>query len=111
MCKNNCFLLNFYTNHFDKTGIKATICKINNFLLVTSICPKYYCTQLSLPKTAVEKFSFSELKIEKVKFFTQSPTKIFCIDVYNVRGCLVGNLTFITFLTLSNMVAYKKTCN
>ena len=30
--------------HFVKPGIKATICKINNFSIVTSICPKYCCT-------------------------------------------------------------------
>ena len=39
-----------YTNHFDRTGIKATICKIINFSIVTSICPKYYCTQLNSTK-------------------------------------------------------------
>ena len=33
-----------YTNHFDTPGIKATICKMNNFSIVTSVCPKYYCT-------------------------------------------------------------------
>ena len=25
-----------YTNHFDGSGIKATICKINNFSIATS---------------------------------------------------------------------------
>ena len=36
-------------------------------------------TQLGchVPKKVVEKFSFSELKIEKVKFFTQSPVPTF----------------------------------
>ena len=42
-----------------QTGIKATICKINSFSIVTSICPKY-CLVL---KTVVEKFSISELKL------------------------------------------------
>ena len=32
-----------------------------------------------VPKTVVKKFSFSELKIKKVKFFTQHPTKIFAL--------------------------------
>ena len=32
--------------------IKATIRKINNFSIVTSICPKYYCTQLSCAKNS-----------------------------------------------------------
>ena len=36
-----------YTNHFDRAGIKVIICKINNFSIVTSICPKYYCAQLN----------------------------------------------------------------
>ena len=34
-----------YINHFDRPGVKATICKVNNFSIVISICPKYYCTQ------------------------------------------------------------------
>ena len=44
---------------------------ITNFSNVTSICPKYYCTQLScqVTKKIAEKFSFSELIIEKVTFF------------------------------------------
>ena len=66
-------LINF---HFDRLGIKATICKINNFSIVKKI--------------VVEKFSFRKLTIEKVKFFTQSPTKVFCISVFNVEGCLVA---------------------
>ena len=44
-------------------------------MLPASAVAIYYCTQLSchIPKEVVEKFSFSEFKIEKVKFFTQSP--------------------------------------
>ena len=30
--------------------IFLSICKLNNFSNVTSICPKYYCTQLSCAK-------------------------------------------------------------
>ena len=48
----------------------------------------------------MEKFSFSELEIEKVKLFTQSSTKIFGISVFNVGGCLASYLTFRPFLTL-----------
>ena len=81
-------------------GVKAAICKIKNFSIVTGICPKYYCTQLSCAEIFVEKFSFSELKIEKIKFFTQSPTKIFCVSVFNIRGCLASCSTFRPFLTL-----------
>ena len=69
-------------------------CKFNNFSIVTSICPKCYCTQLSCPKKIVEKFSLSELKIEEVKFSTQSSTKIFSISVFNVGSCLARRLTF-----------------
>ena len=47
---------------------------------------------LSCAKTVVEKFSFSKLKIEKIFFFTQSPTKIFCIRVFKVGGCLASCL-------------------
>ena len=53
-----------------------------------------------MPKTVVEKFGFSKLEIEKVKFFTQSLTKIFCGSVFNVGGCLASCLTFRPFLTL-----------
>ena len=63
--------------------------------------------------TVVEKSSFSKLKIEKVKFFTQSPTKVFCISVINVGGCLANCLTFRPFLTLDPQqhgCLYKKTC-
>ena len=45
------------TNHIDRPGIKTTLCKINNFSIAISICPKYFCTQ----KTVVKKFGFSEL--------------------------------------------------
>ena len=41
-----------YTNHFDRPDIKAAICKINNFSIVSSICPKYYCIQLSFAKNS-----------------------------------------------------------
>ena len=49
--------------------------KVTKFSNDTSSSSKYYCTQLSyhMPKEVVENFSFSELNIEKVKFFTQSP--------------------------------------
>ena len=41
-----------YTNDFDRPGIKATICKANNFSIVTSICRKYYCTEVSCAKNS-----------------------------------------------------------
>ena len=53
-----------------------------------------------VPKAVVEKFSFSELKIEKVKLFTQSSTKIFSISVFHVADCIASCLTFRSFLTL-----------
>ena len=53
-----------------------------------------------VPKTVVEKLSFNKLKIENVELFTQSPTKILCIWVFKVGGCLVSCLTFRPFLTL-----------
>ena len=36
-------------------GTKATICKIDNFSVVISICPKYYCAQLSCAKNSCGK--------------------------------------------------------
>ena len=55
-----------------------------------------------MPKKVVEKFRFSKLKIEKVRFFTQSPIrKVFAlINVFNVGGCLASCLTFRPFLKL-----------
>ena len=53
-----------------------------------------------MPKLVVEKFSFSELKIEEVKLFTQSLTKFYCTSVFTVAGCLASCLTFRPFLTL-----------
>ena len=53
-----------------------------------------------VPKTRVEKFSSSELKIEKAKLITQSSNKTFCISGFNVGGCLASCLTFRPFLTL-----------
>ena len=54
-----------------------------------------------MPKTVEKRFSFSELKIEKVKVFSHSPIKIFCMSVFNVGGCLASSLTFRRFLTLA----------
>ena len=56
--------------------------KLTIFLLLqvsaqnTIVCAKNNC--------------FNGLKIKKVKCFTQSPTKMFCISVFNVGGCLVS---------------------
>ena len=41
------------------------------------------------------------IKLKEIKFFTQSPTKIFCISIFNVEGCLASCLTYRPF---------KKTC-
>ena len=51
-------------------------------------------------KTVMEKFSFSEIEIEKVNFFTENTTKIFCIGFFNIGSCLASCLTFRPFLTL-----------
>ena len=61
-----------------------------------------------MPKTVAEKFSFSEPKIGKVKFFTQGPAKIFCFSVFNVGGCLASSLTFKPFLTLDSQQKKKR---
>ena len=56
-----------------------------------------------MPKIVVEKFNFSERKIEKVNLCTQSPTKVFEIlflSVLSAEGCLACCLTFRLFLTL-----------
>ena len=81
-----------YINRFERHGIKTISVKLTIFLLlllstVNTIAHNY--------GTVVEKFSFSELTIEKVKFFTQSPTNIFCISIFNARGCLASCLTLV----------------
>ena len=45
---------------------------------------------LFLSKTVVEKFTFNQLIIEKVNFFTQSSRKIFCSSIFNVGSCLAS---------------------
>ena len=61
----------------------------------------------------MEKLSFNELKIEKVKF---RKSKILRVqpkrfNVFNAGVCLASCLTYRPFLTqtLSDLVAYKKT--
>ena len=103
-------LSNFQNFNFKKFVLKTgslqllhfqSLCKINNFSNVTSVYPKYYCTQLSCAKKkVVEKFGFGELKIEKVKLFTQIPTKICCNNFFNVGDQLSSCLIFRPFLTL-----------
>ena len=46
--------------------------------------------------------AFGILKTEKVKFFTQSSTKIVCSSIFNVEGCLASCLIFRPFLTLDS---------
>ena len=69
--KFDCYVI--YSTHFDRPDIKATVGKINNFSVVTSICPKYYSTQLSCLEV-VKKFSFSELKF----FYSESNQNVLC---------------------------------
>ena len=42
-----------HTNPFDRPDIKATICTTNDFAIITSTYPKYYCTQLSSAKNCI----------------------------------------------------------
>ena len=53
-----------------------------------------------MPKKVVEKSSFTELKIERVKFFNQNPIKFFCINVFKAGRCLANCLTLRLTLTL-----------
>ena len=53
-----------------------------------------------VPKKVVQKCSFNEPKIEKVKLITQSLTKIFRINIFNVGGCLACCSTVRSFLML-----------
>ena len=55
------------TNLFDRPGKEATICKINKFsivtsMFVTSIDPKYSCTQLSCAKNSCRQLALVNLK-------------------------------------------------
>ena len=51
-------------------------------------------------ETVVEKFSYSELKIEKLKLLLKVQQKLFAVAFFNVEGCLASCLTFRPFLTL-----------
>ena len=81
--------------HFDRPGIKTTICKINNFLLLPVSALNTVIHNEVLPKTVVEKLSFSKLRIEKAKLSKTESQQMFCISVFNIKGCL----TFGPFLT------------
>ena len=70
------------TNHFDRPGIKATICNYKQLLLPVSAL-NIIVHNIVVLKTVEEKFSFSEFKIDKAKFFTQSPTKVYCISLFS----------------------------
>ena len=67
-----------YTNHFDRSCIKGTICEINNFSIVTSSLNRIVHNS-EVQKTVAKKFSLSKRKIEKGQFFTEGPTKIFAL--------------------------------
>ena len=51
------------------------------FLLLPLSASKNIVHNTIVPKIVLKKFSYSELKIEKVKYFTQSSTKNFCSSV------------------------------
>ena len=64
-----------------------------------------------VPKTVVEKFSFSRLEMEKVNFL-HSPCKIFCISVFNVGSCLASCLKVVsaTFLLVCFVCLKESIC-
>ena len=53
----------FYTNHVGRPDIKGNICKINNFSIGTSICPKY--TTKSYQKQFWKNLASVNLKLKK----------------------------------------------
>ena len=89
-----------------------SISKLETFLMlpVSSLNTILFTIKLSRAKKKLEKFSFNELKIKKVKLFTQSPIPKFfaLINVFNVGGFLASCLTFRPFLMLDTCI--KKTC-
>ena len=88
-----------------------SISKLETFLMlpVSSLNTILFTIKLSRAKKKLEKFSFNELKIKKVKFFSQSPIPKFfaLINVFNVGGFLASCLTFRPFLMLDTCI--KKT--
>ena len=116
----NNFLETFYV--VTASTNQYTLVKVGNtfvFLKATSFWGlSMYKTKLC-QKTVVEKFCFSELKINYLLWtwswlFTQSSTNIFCISIFNVQGCFVSSLTFRPFLTLDSYqfgsLYEKETC-
>ena len=83
--------------HIDRLCIKATVCKINNFSVITSIGPQYYCTQLSCAKNCCGETALVNLKLKEESFH---PRNIFCVKVFNVGGFLASCLIFKPFLML-----------
>ena len=81
----------FHSNF--KRHIKQLYVKLTIFLLLPVSALNIIYTIKLCQKTVVEKFSFSELKIEEVKIFTLGLTK------FNVGGCLASCSTFRPFLT------------
>ena len=73
--------------------------KLTIFLLLPVSALNTIVYDLVLPKTVMEKFSFKKLKIEKVIFFTQSPTSI---SILNFGSCLANCLSFRPFLMLDS---------
>ena len=72
-------------------------------------------TQLSCAKKkVVEENSFNELKTEKVKFFTQIPTKIFCSNVFHDADFSASFLFFWTILNVRLLLTWlpikKRVC-
>ena len=64
-----------------------------------------------VPKTIVEKFSYTELKTEKVKRFTQSSTKNFCSSVFERWRLLNFQTSFNVKPLATWLLILKKKCN
>ena len=73
--------------------------KLTIFLMLSvSALNTIVATQLNCVKKMLwRNLALVNLKLIKVNFFTQSPTKIFCIKFFIVVGCLVSCLTLRPF--------------
>ena len=73
--------------------------KLTIFLMLSvSALNTIVATQLNCVKKMLwRNLALVNLKLIKINFFTQSPTKIFCINVFIVVGCLASCLTLRPF--------------
>ena len=99
-----CLRWEIFTHFWNSNFLVCWVYVNYQFFYFTSICLKYYSTQLSCQvlKKVAKKFSFSKLKLKKENFLLWVQYQIFSINAFNVGGCLASCSTFRLFLKIKN---------